>query len=288
LRRWVRYSDSVRSVVYPVAQLEPQTSAVVIAQVDYDGKPAAPLGSSLETEQRPAGGQASGGWQPLNGGEEILRTIGELRRTGKLGPVQKLPRGSKEEIMALKQPAALIAHTHGFFLPREPGPKGNDGALTAGIVLYGANRSADHPGLDGLLTAKEAMLLNLDGTQLVALLGCETGLGAEAGEGVQGLQHALIVAGARSTLLTLWNVGDLSSARFLEELLTRASPVSHRTLEEALMETKLAFLRGQIRETSNADTGRWKHPYFWAAATLAGQDGILDLAVPHGPTRPRE
>src|ERR1017187_9718290 len=60
------------------------------------------------------------------------------------------------------------------------------------------------------------------GTGLVALLGCDTGRGLGAGEGVQGLRHALTVAGARSTLLTLWQVGDLSAARFLRELLARS------------------------------------------------------------------
>ncbi len=71
--------------------------------------------------------------------------------------------------MALRRPAALIVHTHGFFQECAPGEAGVDDGLHAGIVLYGANRirRANQTVRDGWLTAKEVALLNLDGTHLV-------------------------------------------------------------------------------------------------------------------------
>ena len=139
--------------------------------------------------------------------------------------------------------------------------------------------------------AKKVMLLNLEGTELVALLGCDTGRGLGAGEGVQGLRHALTVAGARSTLLTLWQVGDLSAARFLRELLARSVAAGSRALVETLAETQLAFLRGEVREpNATRDSNRWRHPYFWAAPTLAGERGALYLGATlgvHSPGDPR-
>ena len=278
----ITYLDSAGSLVHPPAPTAPRGPAVVIAQVDYDGKPrTAALASSPEelawvTEERPAGvaGMPAAGWKPLRGGEEILRTLDDLRQAGRMARVEKLPLGSKDEVMALNQPLALIAHTHGFFRANAAGAGG--GGLDSGIVLYGANRASG----DGWLMAKEMMLLNLQGTELVALLGCDTGRGMEAGEGIQGLRHALAVAGARSTLLTLWQVGDLSAARFLRELLTRLVTGAGKPLETAMAETQLAFLRGEVREANRpAESNRWRHPYFWAAATLAGEGGTLHLST---------
>ncbi len=88
------------------------------------------------------------------------------------------------------------------------------------------------------------------------------------------------MAGARSTLLTLWQVGDLSVARFLQELLIRASATPGETLEQALTRTRLAFLRGSVREKGvSPANNRWNHPYFWAATTLSGEGGMLNLAL---------
>lgn len=49
---------------------------------------------------------------------------------------------------------------------------------------------------------------------------------------------------------------------------------------EALADTQLAFLRGDVRESGSTPvSNRWRHPYFWAAATFAGQDGELNLRI---------
>jgi len=195
----------------------------------------------------------------LGGGAQLTRLFDELRRANRVGPWRRLPQGSKEEVLALHHPLALIIHAHGFF----------HNSAETGIVLR-----------DGWLTADEMMLMDLDGTRLTALLGCSTGRGAEAGEGVQGLRHALAVAGSRATLLTLWDVGDLSVAQLLRETVVRAVKPG-ATLAGALADARLALLRGEAREAgSSAATSRWRHPYFWAGLTLAGDAGPADLRGP--------
>ena len=81
--------------------------------------------------------------------------------------------------------------------------------LRSGIVFAGTNLRSSG-GEDGILTAKEATNLNLQGTQLVVLSACDTGLGEEpsVGEGVYGLRRALALAGTQSQMMSLWKAND--------------------------------------------------------------------------------
>src|SRR5207253_11270583 len=80
--------------------------------------------------------------------------------------------------------------------------------LRSGLAFAGANlrRSGED---DGILTALEASGLDLDGTELVVLSACDSGVGeASGGEGVYGLRRALVIAGAATQVMSLWQVDD--------------------------------------------------------------------------------
>lgn len=153
--------------------------------------------------------------------------------------------------------------------------------LNSGIVLAGANRSAAPSGSisnqpesetdadDGYLTAKEAAQLQLEGTELVVLSACDTASGEQrSGEGVYGLQRGLTVAGAGSTLLSLWKVDDAATAHFMQRFYALLQEGKGRM--EALLTVQQEFRDGV------GDVRReWADAKYWAAWQLSGESGPL-------------
>jgi CHAT domain-containing protein len=111
--------------------------------------------------------------------------------------------------------------------------------------------------LDGYLYAHEIYELHLP-AELVVLSACETALGKEIqGEGLVGLPHAFLYAGANRVVVSLWKVHDRSTAdlmvRFYRHLLSGGeSPVS-------------ALRAAQIESWERAP---WNHG--WAAFVFQG------------------
>lgn len=128
-------------------------------------------------------------------------------------------------IKEISNPRIFHVATHGFFQAEKPTASALDQELRAntaydnpllktGLLMSGAGDILNETKFNyninnGILTAYEAMNLNLDQTDLVVLSACETGLGEiEAGEGVYGLQRAFLVAGANSIIMSLFKVAD--------------------------------------------------------------------------------
>ena len=133
--------------------------------------------------------------------------------------------------------------------------------LRNGIVLAGANQPDANSKDDGYLTALEVAKLDWQGTVMVVVSGCESGKGEiEAGEGVYGLKRAIAVAGARSSLLSLWKVGDVATAAFMKSFYQRLKKGEGRA--DALAATQKEFRAHRIPG--------WRHPYLWATFQLSG------------------
>ena len=108
---------------------------------------------------------------------------------------------TEEQVKSVNSPKILHIATHGFYRPSQQvtleSELGSSEAtlnqnplMRTGLLLRGAGDLLDKTNYNynmenGILTAYEAMSLNLDKTDLVMLSACETGLGdLEVGEGV--------------------------------------------------------------------------------------------------------
>lgn len=139
--------------------------------------------------------------------------------------------------------------------------QGENPLLRSGIVLAGANQPEANSKDDGYLTALEVANLDWQGTEMVVVSGCESGKGdIQAGEGVYGLKRAIAVAGARSSLLSLWKVDDAATAAFMQSFYQRLKAGEGRA--DALAATQ--------KEFRNYKIPGWRHPYVWAAFQLSG------------------
>jgi CHAT domain-containing protein len=136
----------------------------------------------------------------------------------------------------------------------------------SGLALAGANlRSRASPDQDdGILTAEEIAALDLTGVQWAVLSACETGVGDyHPGEGVMGLRRAFLIAGARTTIMSLWPVRDRTAGRWMRTLYE-----SHwlRGLDTAAS-VRMASL-SELRARRAA--GRAAHPVHWGAFIAVG------------------
>jgi CHAT domain-containing protein len=115
---------------------------------------------------------------------------------------------------------------------------------------------------NGLLQAWEIfdhLKLNAD---LVVLSGCETGLGQSLrGEGLIGLTRALQYAGARSVVVSLWQVDDASTAVFMSAF--------YGELRKGVSKD-VALQRAAAAVRNNPSNPKWRHPRYWSPFVLAG------------------
>ncbi|MGH9880862.1 MAG: CHAT domain-containing protein, partial [Pyrinomonadaceae bacterium] len=95
--------------------------------------------------------------------------------------------------------------------------------------------------------------LNAD---LVTLSACQTGLGATIGEGMIGFTRAFQAAGARTLVVSLWNVSDDATRRLMVEFY--GEYLKHGNKAVALRKAMLATRQ------------RYPEPRLWAAFSLFG------------------
>jgi hypothetical protein len=182
---------------------------------------------------------------------------------------------TEEKIKDLNSPKIFHIATHGLYKPStqislEKEMEGNEALLTqnplmrTGLLLRGAGDLLDKTDYNynmenGILTAYEAMSLNLDKTDLVVLSACETGLGdLQAGEGVYGLQRAFLVAGAKILIMSMFKVDDDATQKLMLKFYQKW--LNTNNLRQSFIEAKKE-LRVEYPE-----------PIYWGAFMMIGLD----------------
>ena len=209
----------------------------------------------------------------LPGTKEEVDKINELySENASIKPKTYLENQADEpQLKSVNNPQVLHIATHGFFLEdnesgdneTEEDKYSQNPLLKSGLIMAGAN-SFISSGLnetnqqDGILTAYEAMNLNLNDTELVVLSACETGLGElKNGEGVYGLRRAFQVAGAEAIIMSLWSVDDEAT----QELMT--------TFYQN-------WIGGKDKLTAFNDAQKtikekYESPFYWGAFVMVGE-----------------
>jgi CHAT domain-containing protein/Tfp pilus assembly protein PilF len=117
---------------------------------------------------------------------------------------------------------------------------------------------------DGFLEAREMMDLDLH-AEMVVLSGCETGGGkARPGEGITGMLWAMFVAGAPTTVASLWPVESSSTSELMVDfhrnwLASRSTGASFR---------KASAMRAAAQKL--IATPQYSHPFYWAGFMVVG------------------
>ncbi|MDB4960126.1 MAG: tetratricopeptide repeat protein [Myxococcales bacterium] len=274
------YLTSGRDLLRLNVKTVAQGGGVIFADPSFDGAAPAAKGPNATPNETPNGTKSRGSrsvdlaslsWPALPGtGAEAT----EVEKTMRGMTVFRGARATEGELKRIHGPRILHLATHGFFLPDEPPPKVREGApaatekhenplLRSGLAFAGANKLSSGTD-DGILTAMEASGLDLWGTKLVVLSACETGAGKVTnGDGVYGLRRALVIAGAESLVMSLWQVDDEATKELMAGYYKRLTAGKPRSA--ALRDVQLE-IHGRPQ---------YAHPYFWASFLPAGDNTPL-------------
>lgn len=205
---------------------------------------------------------------PLPGTKKEIDFIDSLLQQNSWQVEAYLGASAMEKQLKMEKSAKVIhLATHGFFMPDLKITDLEDqGGLNqydrnplfrSGLLFAGASNSHEGVDNDGVLTAYEAMNLYLDDTELVILSACETALGdVKNGEGVYGLQRALMVAGAKNLIMSLWKVNDAATMELMQHFYSNW--------------TNGADVYGALQKAQIQMMKEHEEPYYWGGFIMIG------------------
>jgi CHAT domain-containing protein/Tfp pilus assembly protein PilF len=211
--------------------------------------------SNINDTLNTRGRLVDGGYiSPLPGTESEVQSIfKEFDDKGKKAQVQIKNNANEEYIKSggLKEYKLLHFATHGFVNEEKP--------ELSGIFLAQDSTLSE----DGILYQGEIYNLDLN-ADLTVLSACETGLGQiKRGEGIIGLTRALLYAGSKNIIVSLWKVADESTSDLMIDFYKNLLNENQETKEysKALQQAKLKMINEE----------KYAHPFYWSPFILIGK-----------------
>jgi CHAT domain-containing protein len=117
---------------------------------------------------------------------------------------------------------------------------------------------------DGLLRASDVAMLRMN-ADFVVLSACNTAAGDKPGaEALSGLARAFLYAGARSLIVSNWEVDSESTVALMTDLFDALKNDPHLSHAEALW-------LSMLRMIDNPPQSEWTQPRFWAPFVVVGE-----------------
>ena len=202
---------------------------------------------------------------PLPGTEVEVDSIFNLyKKNGKKAMIKTHLHANENFVKSGELVKYKIIHfaTHGFVNEEKPKFSGilfsqDTTVNTDNIYLEYSSKQQN----EGILYQSEIYNLEFN-AELVVLSACETGLGKiTKSEGVIGLTRALLYAGSKNIIVSLWQVSDDGT----KELMIK--------FYENLLKNEKEKFSIHLRKAKNVliKDGKYAHPYFWSPFILIGE-----------------
>jgi CHAT domain-containing protein len=159
-----------------------------------------------------------------------------------------------------------VVHIASHFVMR-PGDDSQSYLLLAG---QGSEGTAYHLTVADF---RDDQKMSLEGTELLTLSACDTGIGGSSANGreVDGLATTAQRKGAKSVISSLWQLNDDSTAYLMADFYRRWMEGGGKVMKvEALRQAQLDLLSGKVGAKPGSGDASYAQPYYWAPFVLMG------------------
>jgi len=261
----VRYVTSTRSLINKPNKVKNKKKAAIFAASDF-GKISD--NNLLNNQNLYSNNRSVNGFLPLPGIElEAEFVSNSLNKSNIKVDMFLGKQASETSLRKLKSPSVLHIASHGFSIQKNTKQvtdkstnswvEINQSPVSTGIALAGANANDAVESFkdDGIMYWHEFAAMDLSNTELVVLSACETAIGEQLnGQANSGLRRAIEIAGAQSSVSTLWAIPNTETIDLIIDFYDEVNPKTSRA--EALRKAKLKLISER------------PDPYYWAGFIL--------------------